>query len=1218
VKKEVPEVSTMTASKLWRTAAASLSFIAASALAAADEPYLVRDIHPGAGPALGSQPVLIQTEDGPAFLVASDEDHGRELWITDGTAAGTRLVRDVCPGRCSSEPRHVGFLGGRLLFSARSAPNDPSHLWISDGTWEGTRALGSGAIFASSPVGTLEDRGLLFFAAVHGGEEGLWVTDGTPGGTRPLALDGPDGWPFSPHGGTVGSGRLAFGARSADGGEETWATDGTDAGTRRLAAIPLGRHPTFSNTLVRVGARTLVFVRSPAPGCAIELWSTAGTPAGTARLLDFELSPCTGPFADPLAGETGGSAWFVGREGGDPPQLWRSDGTPAGTRAVTSFTGDAFADQVLAVGDGEALFSADDGVHGREPWIASLAGARLLADVCSGFCDSAPAGLGFPGDFYFSADDGFHGFEPWRREGGAAVLVEDVCPGSCSSSPAQLAAAGGRVFFIASAPSGEPGRELWTTPLGGNGATRLTDFTSIIPFPFNFSFTYSAAAVGGLVLFTADDGEHGIEVWRSDGTPAGTALVADLETRGEPGEGSDLVFPTAWGDRLLFFAREPDLGYQPWVSDGTEPGTQRLGVVTWPDPENPFEVLYSQPVVLSPDALFVAAEVPFAPLELWRAPVAGAPVRVLELGAGGPPGAVVAERLDGRAVFLAPSGGIGPGGAWATDGTPAGTRRLGELLIPYHRSDTGRTGELGGRLFFAAADDPQASDDFELWATDGTPGGTARVAEISPGPNAGYPEAFARLGGRLLFAAHRDGEGRELWETDGTAAGTRLLAELVEGSRGSEPLGLTAVGARVFFFAGDDPVSRELWTTDGTAAGTVRLAVVPPVVLFGSGPPWRAAAGGRFYFVTGGERHDLWVSDGTVAGTGILRPLLPATTQINGVWSAGDRVRVSMSVVDPFDLVQELWETDGTLAGTRKLISLVTTGFSSRISDLVQIGSLLFFQGPHPEAGPELMALPVGPPVPCAAGAQTLCLRGGRFAVRARWRDPRSGDQGNAGALPMPGSDRTGLFWFFSPDNVELVFKTLDGGPVNGFFWNFYGALSDVEYTIEVTDTATGRRTEYFNPGGEICGRGDTTAFPARPPVPLPVPPPFFAPVRSAAAAGAGGTACGGDPGDLCLLGDRFRVEVEWADQRSGDSGVGTALPFADRSGFFWFFEPQNVELVVKILDGTEVNGRFWVFYGGLSDVAYTITVTDTETGEQAVYHNSPGEICGRGDTTAF
>ncbi len=54
------------------------------------------------------------------------------------------------------------------------------------------------------------------------------------------------------------------------------------------------------------------------------------------------------------------------------------------------------------------------------------------------------------------------------------------------------------------------------------------------------------------------------------------------------------------------------------------------------------------------------------------------------------------------------------------------------------------------------------------------------------------------------------------------------------------------------------------------------------------------------------------------------------------------------------------------------------------------------------------------------------------------------------------------------------------------------------------------------------------------------------------------------------------------------------------------------------MLDGRGVNGRFWVFYGALSDVEYTITVTDTETGESRSYYNPPGEICGGADVEAF
>ena len=73
----------------------------------------------------------------------------------------------------------------------------------------------------------------------------------------------------------------------------------------------------------------------------------------------------------------------------------------------------------------------------------------------------------------------------------------------------------------------------------------------------------------------------------------------------------------------------------------------------------------------------------------------------------------------------------------------------------------------------------------------------------------------------------------------------------------------------------------------------------------------------------------------------------------------------------------------------------------------------------------------------------------------------------------------------------------------------------------------------------------------------------------------------------------------------------GKAVPGTDKTGFFWFFNPTNVELVVKALDGTTVNGHLWISFGALSDVEYTIAVTDTGTGLAESYHNPPGKICG-------
>ena len=97
-----------------------------------------------------------------------------------------------------------------------------------------------------------------------------------------------------------------------------------------------------------------------------------------------------------------------------------------------------------------------------------------------------------------------------------------------------------------------------------------------------------------------------------------------------------------------------------------------------------------------------------------------------------------------------------------------------------------------------------------------------------------------------------------------------------------------------------------------------------------------------------------------------------------------------------------------------------------------------------------------------------------------------------------------------------------------------------------------------------------------------------------------------------------FEVSVDFVDPRTGLHGTGQAVPLTENSGAFTFFDAANLELVVKVLDGGPVNGKVWFFYGALSDVDYTITVTDTATGARRSYHNPRGRICGGADVAAF
>ena len=243
--------------------------------------------------------------------------------------------------------------------------------------------------------------------------------------------------------------------------------------------------------------------------------------------------------------------------------------------------------------------------------------------------------------------------------------------------------------------------------------------------------------------------------------------------------------------------------------------------------------------------------------------------------------------------------------------------------------------------------------------------------------------------------------------------------------------------------------------------------------------------------------------------------------------------------------------------------------------------------------------------IPCITSSDVLCLGpGSRFQARVAWTNPFNGQTGTGHALPLTAD--TGTFWFFGDQNLELMVKVLDGTAVNGHFWVYAGSLSNVEYTLTVTDTVTGAERSYHNPPFQFASLADVDAFPAATP-------------------GAGADTAAVDSFPLAAgstttlsLAGHFTAGVDFVDPRTGATGHATAVPLTTDTGAFWFFDAANLELMVKVLDGRPVNGRFWVFFGALSDVDYTITVTRPETGEVKTYHNPKGTLASRADTQAF
>ena len=253
----------------------------------------------------------------------------------------------------------------------------------------------------------------------------------------------------------------------------------------------------------------------------------------------------------------------------------------------------------------------------------------------------------------------------------------------------------------------------------------------------------------------------------------------------------------------------------------------------------------------------------------------------------------------------------------------------------------------------------------------------------------------------------------------------------------------------------------------------------------------------------------------------------------------------------------------------------------------------------------------------CAADSGVFCVNANRFEVSVDWAVPSQNRSGKGTAVPI--TSDTGSFWFFTANNIELVIKVVDGRAFNNFFWVFYGALSDVAYTITVTDTATGRVRRYSNPQGRIASGADVTAFPGPADATAKGPP--------AGLDSAGAELLRGASADVIRMlstaslrspSVAFRVRIDWRVPSQGTSGVGHGVILTSDTAYFWFFSPNNVEVVLKVVDGRAVNGHYWVFYGALSDVEYTITVTNEDTGVVRTYFNPSGTVASAADVRAF
>ncbi len=476
--------------------------------------------------------------------------------------------------------------------------------------------------------------------------------------------------------------------------------------------------------------------------------------------------------------------------------IWVSDATLAGTVQISpniKYEGSG------AVIGGNFIFSGYTPATGVELYMTdgTPGGTVLLKDIYSGTTGSRPGDfILFNGDIYFSAVTAANGRELWKTDGtsGGTAMVLDIVPGTDSSNNRDaywLTATASYMLFAARTPS--IGVELWKSDGTSAGTVLLKDINmgSSGADSSNPRYFYH---YNSLEFFIAGDATNGEEIWKTDGTPGGTVIVKDINAGTANSTTYDLFpgFPYpifngfhAFNSKLYFTATDGASTGEMWVTDGTAGNTTLVKDI-----------------------------------------IPGVSIPIILL--------VNAVNLPAKFMFGV-SDGSGLAELWESDGTNSGTKvfktftpndpsEIPFIFISYSYDFTTGTINIplfmGNKFFFIAG---TMAEGYELWISDGTLGGTTIVKDINPGAVNGMDPAnslsYLYTQTNLFFAATDATHGNELWESDGTSGGTALVKDIYLNAGDAAPqLSLLTSAGKIFFTAtdGDDANHRDLFVVNGS------------------------------------------------------------------------------------------------------------------------------------------------------------------------------------------------------------------------------------------------------------------------------------------------------------------------------------------------------------------------------------------------------------------
>ncbi len=442
-----------------------------------------------------------------------------------------------------------------------------------------------------------------------------------------------------------------------------------------------------------------------------------------------------------------------------------------------------------------------------------------------------------------------------------------------------------------------PGRRMQMEDLEGRA------LLTAIPLNFGATVASAPAAVGNELFFAASDATHGVQLWETNGTAAGTVRLTDGN---DANGGIDPGNLTAVGNTVYFTADDGVHGDQIWESNGTAAGT---AMVTDSTGLNPYDLTDAD------GTLYFDASGPDGVQLFESNGTAAGTVMVTDIpGTSSHPGCYPADlTAAGGSLYFAATEGGDDTQLWMTDGTAAGT-------VPLTSGGASSGGTMpqslswaGGPLYFTGYD---ATNKFQLWTSNGTTAGTYRVTSGNATTTGLDPQfVTATPGGTVYFAANDGVHGTQLWSSNGTTA--TMLTDVNVAGGGLSPTDLTMVGDELYF-AGDGVDGTQLWESNGTAAGTAMVADINGTTT--AGVTDITDAGGTVYFVASTQQSgfQIWQTNGTASGTVMDTQLATGTTMPGYLTAVGNDLYFTAPGAD-------LWEWIPSATATATFVKEDTT-----------------------------------------------------------------------------------------------------------------------------------------------------------------------------------------------------------------------------------------------------------------------------------------------------